>query len=79
MKSFRDEEQLIEEKVVMKEEHIYVPEEELRGEVMHLYHNTPVGGHGGRQKIIELVTRNHWWPEVTKEVERYIDEYNVCQ
>jgi len=48
MKSFRDEKWLIEKKVVMKEEHIYVPEEELRGEVMHLYHNTPVGGHGGR-------------------------------
>jgi len=48
MKSFRDEEWLIEEKVVMKEEHIYIPEEELRGEVMYLHHNTPVGGHGGR-------------------------------
>jgi len=26
-----------------------------------------------------LVTRNHWWPGITKEVGRYIDGYNACQ
>jgi len=29
--------------------------------------------------MVELVTRNYWWPGVTKEVERYIDGYNACQ
>jgi len=29
--------------------------------------------------MVELVTRNYWWPEVTKEVGRYIDGYNACQ
>jgi len=26
-----------------------------------------------------LVARNYWWPEVTKEVERYVDRCNACQ
>jgi len=32
----------------MKEGKIYVPKGELRREVIRLYHNTPVEGHGGR-------------------------------
>jgi len=26
-----------------------------------------------------LVTRNYWWPGITKEVERYVDGCNACQ
>ena len=29
--------------------------------------------------MMELVTRNFWWPGVTKEVKKYIEEYDVCQ
>jgi len=29
--------------------------------------------------MTELVARNYWWPKITKEVERYVDRYNVCQ
>jgi len=32
----------------MREERIYVPEGELRGEIIRLHHDTLVGGHGGR-------------------------------
>jgi len=32
----------------MKEERIYVPEGDLRREIIQLHHDTPVGGHGGR-------------------------------
>ena len=28
----------------------------------------PIGGHGGQWKIVKLVTRNFWWPGVTKEM-----------
>jgi len=28
---------------------------------------------------VELVTRNFWWPGVTKEVKQYVEEYNACQ
>ena len=29
--------------------------------------------------MVELVTRNYWWPGVTKEVKRYVEGYNQCQ
>jgi len=48
VKTLRDEEWEIEDGVVLKEGRIYVPEGELRGEVIQLHHDTPVGGHGGR-------------------------------
>ena len=28
---------------------------------------------------MELVTRNYWWPEVIKEVKRYVEGYDQCQ
>ena len=79
IKILRNEEWEIENRIVIKEERIYVLEGELRGEIIWLHHDTPVGGHGGRQKTTELVTRNYWWPGVTKKVEKYVDECNACQ
>jgi len=79
VKTLRDEEWEIEDGVVLKEGRIYVPEGELRGEVIRLHHDTPVGGHKGRWKTMELVTRNYWWPGVTKEVRKYVDGCDACQ
>jgi len=33
----------------------------------------------GTWKTMELVTRNYWWPGVTKEVGKYMDGCNACQ
>jgi len=79
VKTLRDEEWKIEDGVVLKEGRIYMPEGELRGEVIWLHYNTPVEEHRGRWKTTKLVTRNYWWPGVTKEVGRYIDGCDACQ
>ena len=44
----KDEEWEIENGIVLKEGRIYVPEGDLRREIIQLYHDTPVGGHRGR-------------------------------
>ena len=63
-----------------KEEKVYVPKDnKLRAEIIRLHHDMPVGDHRGQWKIIELVTRNFWWPEVTKEIKQYVEEYDACQ
>jgi len=59
IKMLKNEEWKIEDRIVMKEEKIYVPEGELKGEIIQLHHNTPVKGHGGRWKMRELVSRNN--------------------
>jgi len=65
---------------VLKEGKVYVPkDEELRTEVIWLYHDVPAAGHGERWKIVELVTRNYWWLGVMRDVGRYVEGYNLCQ
>jgi len=79
IKTLRDEEWEIEDGIIIKKERIYMPEEKLRSKVIQLHHDTPVEGYRGRWKTTELVTKNYWWPGVTKEVRKYVDECNACQ
>ena len=80
VKTLRDEEWQIEEGLVLKEERVYMPKDEkLRVEIIWLHHDTPVAGHGGQWKMVELVTRNYWWPGVMKEVKRYVEGCDQCQ
>ena len=74
VKTLREKEWQIEEGLVLKEERVYVSkDEELRVEIIWLHHDTPIAGHGGQWKTVELVTRNYWWPGVMKEVKRYVE------
>jgi len=80
VKMLRDEEWREEDRLMLKEEKVYVPKDkELRTEIIWLHYDTPVGGHGGQWKIVELVTRNFWWLGVTKEVKRYVEGCDSCQ
>jgi len=79
VKMLRDEEWRKVDGIMYKEGKVYVPKDDkLRAEIIRLHHNMPVGGHGGQWKTVELVTRNFWWPGVTKEVKRYMEGYNAC-
>ena len=65
---------------MLKEGKVYVPKDEaLRVEIIRLHYNTPMEGHGGQWKTAEMVTRNFWWPGVTREIKRYVEGYNACQ
>jgi len=69
VKVLRDEEWRDIDGIMYKEEKVYIPKDEvLRAEIIRLHHDMPVEGHGGQWKTVELVTRNFWWPGVTKEV-----------
>ena len=61
VKMLRDEEWREVDGIIYKEGKVYVPKDNvLRMEIIRLYHDTPVEGHGGQWKIVELVTRNFW-------------------
>jgi len=79
IKALKDKEWRVEDGIVLKEGRIYVPEGDLRREIIQLHHDTPLGGHGGRWKTTELISRNYWWPGVTKEVGRYVEGCDACQ
>ena len=64
---------------MLKEGKVYVPKnEELRAEIIQWHHDVPVVGHGGKWKTVELVTRNYWWPRVTRDVGRYVEGCDLC-
>jgi len=80
VKMLRDEEWREVDSIMYKEGKVYVPKDEkLRAEIIRLYHDMPIGGHGGQWKTVELVTRNFWWSGVTKEVKRYVEGCDTCQ
>ena len=80
VKMLRDKEWREVDSIMYKEGKVYVPKDDkLRTEIIRLHHDTPVGGHGGQWKTVELVTWNFWWPGVTKEVKRYVEGCDACQ
>jgi len=80
VKMLRDEEWRNENGLILKEGKVYVPKDEaLRVEIIRLHHDTPMGGHRGQWKTVEMVTRNFWWPGVMREVKRYVEECDACQ
>ena len=80
VKVLRNKEWREENELMLKDKKVYVPkDEELRAEVIQLHHDMPVGGHGGQWKMVELVTRNFWWPRVTMEIKQYVEGCDLCQ
>ena len=80
VKMFRDKEWQKENRLILKDEKVYVlRDEKLRTEVIWLYYDIPVGEYRKYCKITELVTRNFWQSGVTKEVKKYIEGCDVYQ
>ena len=59
---------------------VYVPnDKEIRREILELFHDSPPAGHPGRAKTLELISRNYWWPSMTKYVHDYVDGCDRCK
>jgi len=76
----RDEEWRKVDSIIYKEGKVYIPrDKKLRTEIIQLHHDILVEGHREQWKMIELVTRNFWWPGVTKEVKQYVEGCDTYQ
>jgi hypothetical protein len=61
-------------------EHIYVPiNQTLRERAIRWCHDKPMAGHPGIAKTLELTTRTFWWPNMKKDIEKYIKACHECQ
>ena len=79
VKILQGDEWQIEGDLVLKEEKVYMLKDgELKVEIIQLYHNVLVAGHRSQWKTMELVIKNYWWLEVTRDVERYIEKCDIC-
>jgi hypothetical protein len=58
---------------------IYVPEDQaLRLDILKLHHDTPIAGHSGREKTLELVQRSYTWPGMSTSVKEYTNRCERC-
>jgi hypothetical protein len=64
---------------VMVDGRVYVPKDaQLRHDLLHAHHDSPVAGHPGRWKTLELVSRNYWWPGISRYVSNYVKGCDRC-
>lgn len=50
----------------------------IRLELLHTFHDSPVGGHWGQAKTCELISRQYTWTSMRKYVNRYIANCPTC-
>ena len=49
---------------------VYVPNSDLQCCVSALCHDSKIAGHARRWKTLELVSRNYWWPQMSRYIGR---------
>lgn len=54
------------------------PDDELRTQVLYRTHSSGPGGHPGRTKTLDLLTRTYWWPNMSKDAAEYVRACNLC-
>jgi hypothetical protein len=59
---------------------ILVPDvNELREELLRIFHNSPMAGHPGQQQMLELLSRAYYWPGIRANVYLHVDGCETCQ
>ena len=53
-------------------------DEDLRRQIVQNHHDSTVAGHPDRWKTLELVSRNYWWPGITKFIAQYVKGCDRC-
>jgi transposase InsO family protein len=58
---------------------IYVPNDrDLRRRIVEQHQDTCIAGHAGCFKTLKLVSRNYWWPQMSRYIGIYVKHCNLC-
>ena len=65
--------------MVLREGLIYVPDDlDIKRTILQSRHDALTAGHPGQAKTLELVTRDYYWPQMTKFVNKYVETCDSC-
>ncbi|KAF8750840.1 hypothetical protein RHS01_09082 [Rhizoctonia solani] len=51
----------------------------LRTDLLQILHDSPLARHPGRQQMLELVSRNYYWPGIQADTYWHVDSCKTCQ
>lgn len=57
---------------------LYVPDTDLRLQLLETAHSSAESGHPGRNKLYELLSRDYFWPSLRKAVKQYVANCHSC-
>ena len=77
-KSVKSAEWLLENGILYHRGKIYVPDSDLRHCISVLCYDSKIAGHPGRWKTLELVSRNYWWPQMSRYIGKYVSTCDMC-
>ncbi|CCO36023.1 hypothetical protein RSOLAG1IB_01051 [Rhizoctonia solani AG-1 IB] len=51
----------------------------LRKDLLQIFHDSPLAGHPGRQRTLELLSRTYYWPGIRADTYIHVDSCKTCQ
>uniref|UniRef100_A0AAV1TYY7 Integrase catalytic domain-containing protein n=1 Tax=Peronospora matthiolae TaxID=2874970 RepID=A0AAV1TYY7_9STRA len=54
-------------------------DDDLRARLVHEFHDTPTGGHLGREKTFAAISRVFFWPRMYKYIQKWVRSCEICQ
>ena len=67
------------EKEASGKEGEWVADEETKATILYEYHDSPVGGHRGMNKTFREISKVYEWPNMKREIEKYVRRCKSCQ
>ncbi|KAF8748123.1 hypothetical protein RHS01_11031 [Rhizoctonia solani] len=59
---------------------LVVPDSEpLKEKLLREFHDSPLAGHPGQQRTLELVSRSYWWPGMKSSAKEWVECCPACQ
>lgn len=64
---------------ICSRERLCIPQNSLRDKLRQEMHSNDLCGHVGRDKTIANVELRYFWPQLKKDVEKFVHRCHVCQ
>jgi hypothetical protein len=56
-----------------------IPKGQIRETILHDNHEAPIAGHPGRLKTYSNIARTYYWPGMSKDIKKHVQECDACQ